>query len=127
MTYLVAVDGVLRTERGVPVFDMKILVLSLIENARVVFSAPEGSDAERFLGMERITGHAAVRYGNFLDNLADERSQGYVSAVLTPDTEVARVAFEQGVTAMLVTASAFANPKWRPDWKSWGEIVEESQ
>lgn len=124
MTFLVAVDGVLRDDRGNPLPDMKVLVVSLIANARVVFVAPEDSDVEIFLRRERITGYASVEYGDFLSILSEERSQGYVQAIMTPDTHVIRQAFKQGVTGMLVTASAFVNPMWRPERRSWGEIEE---
>lgn len=123
MTYLVAVDGVVRTDTGIPIKDVEILVRSLIVQQRVVFSAPEESDAAVYLEREGIVGHAGVRFGALLDNLREERAQGYVQAVLTPSTEDAKQVFDQGISVFLIGAQRVVNPLWRPTRKSWGEIT----
>lgn len=126
MTYLVAVDGVMRTDTGTPVKDVEILVRSLIVQQRVVFSAPEDSDAAIYLEREGIVGHAGVRYGELLDTLRQERAQGYVQAVLTPDTEEAKQVFAQGISVFLVGAQRVVDSRWRPTKRSWGEIAGSS-
>jgi len=130
VTLLVNVDGVLRTDVGVPLADGEQLVRSLIETNRVVLVSEVDTNEQKvqqFLALGGINGYANIYYGvDFLEALRRERLMGHVSMVFLADTELGRKVFEQGITVCLVTASSFVRPDWKPARKSWGQIIDEA-
>lgn len=130
MTILVNIDGVLRTDVGVPLADGEQLVRSLIETNRVVLVSEKDTNEQKvkqFLALGGINGYANIHYGvQFLEALRREREMGHVSMVFVASTKLGRRVFEQGITVCLVTASKFLRPDWKPTRKTWGEITSEA-
>lgn len=128
MTVLVPLDGFLRDGIGTPYVTGEMLLRTLCTNYRVVVchEGPE-EEARSWLARRGLASLPAAIHGGagMLDHMARERVHGSLDIVFTPDTEVAREVFAQGVTTMLVASSDFVNPRWRPERKSWGQLKEE--
>lgn len=126
-TIVVSVEGVLRTDAGVPLADGEQLVRTLIEHNRVVLVTPDTNEkkVKQFLALGGINGYADIYYGvDFMEALRRERSLGHVYLVFHADTAVAQEVFAQGVTVCLLAASTFLRPDWKPTRKTWGEITD---
>ena len=130
VTILVNIDGVLRTDIGVPLADGEQLVRSLIAGNRVVLVSPKDTSqlkVEQFLALGGIKGYAHIYYGeDVLGALRQERCMGTVSMVFLADTDIAQKVFRQGITVCLVAGATFVRPDWKPTRKTWGEITSEA-
>ena len=128
-TIIVHVEGVLRTDVGVPLADGEQLVRTLIETNRVVLVTGDTNEQKvrQFLALGGIKGYADIYYGvDLLEALRRERLLGHVYLVFLADTPTAQKVFDQGITVCLLAASTFINPEWKPTRKTWGEIVDNS-
>jgi hypothetical protein len=124
-TVVVAFDGVIRTDQGTPFQIGQMFYKVLVGGYRVVVASPLTVDqTEGYLKRNALLGWARIHEGTVLEALAAERVQSHVHFAITPDDDEARKIFEQGITVMLVGASDFVNPKWRPDRPSWGAMMK---
>lgn len=124
MTVLIQVAGVLRTDSGAPVQSVLAAAKALSDGLRVVFVGEDAAD-ELFLKREGLNTYGDFVTGPLMDALANARASGHVGLVITPDPDDARAIAKQGVNVFLCAASIVTNPRWRPERKGWGEIVEE--
>lgn len=123
-TIVVPFDGLIRTDQGHPFQLGQVLYKVLVGNYRVVVaSALPVDQTEGYLKRNALLGWARIHEGTVLEALAHERVQSHVHFAVTPDDDEARKIFEQGITVLLVGASDFVNPKWRPDRPTWGELM----
>lgn len=126
MTYIIALDGVLRDERKIPVYGMKLLLMSLNEVSRVVLAVSDVEEAERFLIRERMNDDYVLMRGTTVEVFHQEISRGEVYGVFSADSAEVREVVSAGVTGMLVASSSFMDPRWRPDARTWGQILNDS-
>lgn len=125
MNILLPVDGVLRSDVGAPVQVGEDLYRSLVQFNRVVLCTRDREKDATWLLRRNLTEHADLRESpTLLDALAEERVAGHVELVIASDTDEAKKVFRQGIAVALLASTDFIDPRWRPERKSWGEIVE---
>ena len=124
-TIIVPFDGLIRTDQGNPFQIGQVLYKVLVGNYRVVVASPLPVEkTEGYLKRNALLGWARIHEGTVTEALAAERVQSHVHFVITPHDDEARHIFEQGVSVMLLGASDFVNPKWRPDRPTWGAMMK---
>jgi hypothetical protein len=124
-TVVVPFDGLIRTDQGHPFQLGQVLYKVLVGNYRVVLASSLTQDqTEGYLKRNGLLGWARIHEGTVLEALAYERVQAHVHFAMTPDDMEARKIFEQGITVLLVGASDFVDPRWRPERPTWGQLMK---
>lgn len=127
-TIIVPFDGLIRTDQGQPYQTGQILYKVLTSNYRVIVaSLLEVEKTEAYLKRSGLLGWARIHQGSVLGALRHERVQSHIHFVMTPDDTEAKQIFAQGVSVMLIGASDFVNPKWRPEKRTWGQLTADME
>lgn len=125
-TIIVPFDGLIRTDQGHPFQIGQVIYKVLVSNYRVVIASPlDQEKTEGYLKRNALLGWARIHEGTILDALRRERVQAHIHFVMTPDNIEAQQIFAQGVTVLLIAGSDFVDPRWRPEKKTWGQLVAE--
>jgi hypothetical protein len=130
-------DGVLRTETRVPIFEGLYLYKSLNDNTSVFLACDDLADGKRWAKEHRlkavdgfITNADVGDYENkdWL-KVQHQMASGPIYMVVTADIELAKTCIENGVKAFLFLHPIYLSAKFRPDGrtgkKSWADLVEE--
>lgn len=137
MSIIVFMDGVLRTETRVPIFEGIYLYKSLNENTTVTLACDDLADGQRWCKEHKlksvdgfITNDSVGNYENkdWL-KIQSQMAASPVYMVVTADLELAKTCLENGVKVFLFLHPVYLNAKFRPDGrsgrKSWDALVQE--
>ena len=131
------VDGVLRSESGIPIYQGLALYRMFNEDVRVILLTDEREKTNRWLLEHKINKFDDLIDRNVPGVLEDPdieqvkyvRSQGKVELVVTSDTELAKKLLEIGLDTLLFLHPTYLRPEFRPDGRqgirSWAAIEEE--
>lgn len=137
MSIVLFVDGVLRTETKVPIFEGISVYRALNTDATVFLAVDDEKEAERWCQEHKFT-----NVDGFIDNSKVKtkedknfakveylRAQGPIFLVITADMELAKTCIENGVRVFMFLHPKYLNMKFRPDGrqgrKNWDAIKEE--
>ena len=139
MSVAIFVDGVLRGDGNVPIYQGLALYRMFNEDIRVVLLCEDKTLVHRWLLEHKI---------NKLDDIMDYtvpgilndpdfdlvkyvRSQGKLDLVITADIELSKKLLEIGMDTLMFLHPSYLRPEFRPDSRqgvrSWSEIEAESE
>jgi len=134
---VVFMDGVLRSEHRVPIFEGIMLYKSVNVNGIVMIACDDQEEAARWCKEHRmndidgfISNKTVGEYENkdFL-KVQHQQSTGPVHLVITADVELAKTLLEKGIKTLLFLHPIYLSAKFRPDGrsgrKSWTDLVGE--
>jgi hypothetical protein len=137
VTILVFLDGVLRTENKVPIFDGLSIYRALNENATVYIVCDDDKEADRWCKEHKVADVDGFisnnKVGDF-DNknflkIQHVQSSGPVEFVVTSDVDLATTCLENGIKTLLFVHPVYLSAKFRPDGrsgrKSWDDLLSE--
>lgn len=135
MSFIVALDGVLRSDNDKPITEGKYLFEALRHFGRTVIAMNE----TREKGLHWCTQNGIKNVDDVLDTSVDipderlpirqiqvARAIGRVDLVITSDPDTVLWCLENGVPAMLFVKSTTMHPNFRPDGgarRTWDEIT----
>lgn len=133
MTYLVALNGILKSENNTPIPEGRFLFEALRAQGRTVILLDEPrKDGEYWLRQQGILGIDDILDNSLQLNDGESlrvrqvnvaRSLGRVHAVVDSNPEVIAKVFSMGVTGILFAKPESMLPSYRPDGKkSWKDI-----
>lgn len=137
MAIVIYMDGVLRSEQRVPIYEGIALYKSLNANGVVMLAVEDQEEALRWCKEHRLNeldGFISDKtVGNYPDKeylkVQHQQSSGPVYLAITADVELSKKLLENGVKTLLFLHPVYFNAKFRPDGrsgrKSWGELVGE--
>lgn len=137
MSIIVFMDGVLRTETRVPIFEGIYLYRSLNENTTVTLACDDQEEAQRWCKehkLKDVDGFISNKSIGEYDNknwlkVQHQMASGPVYMVITADVDLAKTCLENGVRAFLFLHPIYLSAKFRPDGrsgrKSWDDLVGE--
>lgn len=137
MSIIVFMDGVLRTETRVPIFEGIYLYKSLNENTTITLACDDQEEAQRWClehKLKDVDGFISNKSIGEYDNkdwlkIQSQLATGPVYMVITSDLELAKTCIENGVRVFLFLHPIYLSAKFRPDGrsgrKSWDALVEE--
>lgn len=137
MSIVVFMDGVMRTETRVPIFEGIYLYRSLNENTTVTLACDDLAEADRWCKEHKIKDvdgfipNSAI--GNYENKdwlkVQHQMASGPVYMVITSDMDLAKICLENGVRVFLFLHPIYLSAKFRPDGregrKSWAAIKDE--
>lgn len=130
-------DGVLRSNSRVPIYEGLSLYKSLNVNGTVMLACDDGEEAARWCKEHNlkdvdgfISNSTIGEYENkSLLKVQHQQSQGPLHLVVTSDVELAVKLLENGVKTLLFLNPIYLSAKFRPDGregrKSWDALVGE--
>lgn len=130
-------DGVLRSEGHVPIYEGIALYKSLNVNGTVALACEDQDEAKRWCKQHKlvdvdafISDATVADYENKdLLKVQHQQAQGRVDLVITSDVEFSKTCLEQGVKTLLFLHPIYLSAKFRPDGrigrKSWDDLVGE--
>ncbi len=137
MAIVVFIDGVLRSENKVPIFEGISLYKSLNANGLVMIACEDQDDAARWCKEHKLTevdGFISNKtVGEYEDKdflkIQHQQSSGPLHMVVTADLDLARKCLENGVKTLVWLHPIYLSAKFRPDGrkgrKSWDDLVKE--
>lgn len=137
MSILLFMDGVVRTETGVPIFEGLTVYHALNKLGPVFLACKDEKEAERWCREHKMTDvdgyYGDDRFAKFDDKAWAKiqylQAQGQVYLVITADLTLAKRCLENGVKCLVSLYPKYLSPKFRPDGregqKAWGDIVGE--
>lgn len=137
MAIVVFMDGVVRNDNRVPIFEGLVLYRALNENGTVVFACDDQTEAARWCAEHKVKdvdGYLSDDKVANLDNkdfLKVQRQQatGPVEFVVTSDVDLATTCLENGIKTLLFLQPTYLSAKFRPDGRtgkqSWESLVSE--
>jgi hypothetical protein len=130
-------DGVLRTENRVPIYDGLTLYRSLNPHGTIFLACDDDKEALRWTkehSVDDVDGFIPNdRVGNY-DNrnflkVQHVQSSGPVEFVITSDVDLATMCLENGIKTLLFLHPTYFSAKFRPDGrsgrKSWDDLMQE--
>ena len=137
MTFLMFIDGVLRSHTGAPIYQGLGLYKLLAEGNRVLLLASDKDKDSVWLKQHKINNQDSV-IGTDLPSITVDpsfrqveycRAQGPVEAVITSDPILIKKLLEVGITSIAFLHPTYIKEEFRPDSRSgtkdWEAIVEE--
>lgn len=130
-------DGVLRSNSRVPIYEGLSLYKSLNVNGTVMLACDDGEEAARWCkehNLKDVDGFISnSTIGEYEDKnllkVQHQQSQGPLHLVVTSDVELAVKLLENGVKTLLFLNPIYLSAKFRPDGregrKSWDALVGE--
>lgn len=131
-------DGVLRSEQRVPIFEGIALYKSLNANGIVMLACDDADEALRWCKEHNLNDAvdgfiSDSQVGDYEDKewrkVQRQLSGNPVYLVITSDVDLATTCLEKGVKTLLFLHPIYLNAKFRPDGrqgrKSWEELVGE--
>lgn len=137
MSIVVFMDGVLRTDTKVPIFEGIMLYRALNLDATVLLACGDEQDAIRWCKEHKIKdvdgfiSDSKVAASDNKDWLKVQQQQalGTVYFVITSDLDLAKTCLENGVRVLTFIHPIYLSPKFRPDGRdgrrSWDAVVGE--
>ena len=137
MAIVVFMDGVLRSETRVPIYEGISLYKSLNVNGTVMIACDDQEEAMRWCKEHRLVdsdgfiSNATVGDYENKDFLKIQHQQAIsqVHLVITANVELATKCLENGIKTMLFLNPVYMSAKFRPDGrtgrKSWSDLVGE--
>lgn len=132
-------DGVLRTDTKVPIFEGISVYRALNNGTKVVFGVDDEVEASRWCKEHRF-----LEIDGFIDNKGLEsveperkdfakvqklQAQGPIFLVITCDLDLAKICIENGIRTFLFLHPKYLSHKFRPDGRegkrSWNDIQVE--
>jgi len=137
VSIIVFMDGVLRTDTRVPIFEGLYTYRSFNDNTTVVLACDDAVEAERWCKEHKLkdvdgfVSNASV--GDYENKdwlkVQHQMASGQVYMVVTADLDLAKTCLENGVKVFLFVHPVYLSAKFRPDGrsgrKSWDALVEE--
>ena len=136
MSIVLFMDGVLRTDTKVPIFEGVSVYRALNNGTKVVLAVDDEKEAVRWCKEHRF-----IEIDGFIDNVGLEaihphekdfakvqkvQSQGPIFLVVTCDLELAKICIENGIRVFLFLHPKYLSHKFRPDGRegrrSWDDI-----
>jgi hypothetical protein len=134
---VVFLDGVLRTDKKVPIFEGVALYKSLNVNGTVAIACDDKEEAARWCKEHKLNDT-----DGFIDNktigeyenkdllkVQHQQAQGPVHLVITANVDLATTLLENGIKTLLFLHPVYLSAKFRPDGrsgrKSWDDLVNE--
>ena len=137
MTFLMFVDGVLRSHTGAPIYQGLGLYRMLNEHNRVVLLCSDKAKDDNWLKQHRINKLDDL-VGRDIPAMTDDpefrqveycRGMGTVEMVITSNSQLASRLLAVGVTTNLFLHPSYIKEEFRPDSKdgrrAWDDIVQE--
>jgi len=137
VTFLMFVDGVLRSHTGSPIYQGLGLYRMLVENNRVVLLCEDKKADDVWLKQHKINKLDDL-IGRDIPFMTDDptyrqveycRGQGPVEAVITSDPELVNKLLTVGITAIGFFHPSYIKEEFRPDSRqgirTWASISEE--
>lgn len=137
MSIIVFMDGVLRTETRVPIFEGIYLYKCLNDQTTVVIACDDLQDAQRWCKEHKlkdvdgfISNDSVANYENknWL-KIKHQLQSAPVYMVITSDVDLAKTCLENGIKSLLFVHPIYLNARFRPDGgpgkKSWDALVQE--
>lgn len=138
MSIVIFMDGVLRTDTRVPIFEGISLYKALNANTTVMLACEDEKEALRWCKEHKLSDvDGFVSDGDVPAGALDkqwlkvqlQQSAGLVHLIITSDLELAKQCLENGVKTLAFLHPVYLSPKFRPDGrdgrKSWDAIVDE--
>ena len=137
MTFLMFIDGVLRTHTNTPIYQGLGLYRLLAENNRVLLISANKEVDDVWLRQHKINKIDDL-IGREIPSMTDNpefrqveycRGQGPVEMVITSNPVLAKELLEVGITTMVFLQPSYVKEEFRPDSrvgrKSWEDISTE--
>lgn len=130
-------DGVLRSDNKVPIYEGISLYKSLNANGTVMLACDDAEDAARWCkehNLKDVDGFISnASIGEYEDKdllkVQHQQAQGPLHLVVTSNVELAVKLLESGVKTLLFLSPIYLSAKFRPDGregrKSWEALVGE--
>jgi hypothetical protein len=130
-------DGVLRTETRVPIFEGLSIYRLLKAGTSVFLAVEDEKEAERWCVEHKVNEVDGFIPDSKVDKFENkdwlkiqlQQAAGQVYLVVTSDVELAKTCLENGVKVFLFLHPIYLSPKFRPDGregrKSWLDLVNE--
>lgn len=130
-------DGVLRSDNKVPIYEGISLYKSLNANGTVMLACDDAEDAARWCkehNLKDVDGFISnASIGEYEDKdllkVQHQQAQGPLHLVVTSNVELAVKLLESGVKTLLFLSPIYLSAKFRPDGregrKSWEDLVGE--
>lgn len=137
MAIVVFLDGVMRSETRVPIFEGISLYKSLDVNGIVSIACDDAEEAARWCKEHKLTAVdnfiSDATVGEYEDKdilkVQHQQSQGPVHLVITADVDLAKQLLERGIKTLLFLHPIYLSAKFRPDGrdgrKKWDDLVGE--
>ena len=137
MAIVVFLDGVMRSDNKVPIFEGISLYKALNANAKVAIACEDEEEAQRWClehKLEDVDGFISDKTVGEYENkdllkVQYQQGQGPLHLVLTGDVDFAQTLLANGIKALLFVHPVYLSPKFRPDGrvgrKSWTDLVGE--
>lgn len=137
MSIIVFMDGVLRTDTKVPIFEGLYLYRTLNENTTVLLACSDEQEAARWCKEHKIKDVDGFIGDNKVNAVDDkdwlkiqlQQSAGRIYMVITPDLDLAKTCLENGVKVLAFLNPVYMSQKFRPDGRegrrSWDAVVGE--
>lgn len=137
MSIVLFMDGVLRTDTKVPIFEGIYLYRALSADSTVLLACEDEQEALRWCKEHKINdvdgfiGDSKVTAADGKDWLKVQLQQaaGRVYFVITSNMELAKTCLENGVKVLNFLHPVYLSPKFRPDGRegrrSWDAVVGE--
>lgn len=137
MSIIVFMDGVLRTETRVPIFEGIYLYKSLNENTTITLACDDAEEAQRWCKehkLKDVDGFISNKSVGDYENkswlkIQSQMAAGPIYMVVTADIDLAKTCLENGVKVFLFIHPIYLSAKFRPDGrsgrKSWDALVGE--
>lgn len=137
MAIVLFIDGVLRSQTKVPIYEGIALYKSLNVNGTVMLACDDQEEALRWCTEHKLTdvdgfiSNATV--GEYEDKdflkIQHQQASGALHFVVLSNVDLATKCLQNGIKTLLWLHPVYMSPKFRPDGgygrKSWGELVGE--
>jgi hypothetical protein len=130
-------DGVLRSDSKVPIYEGISLYKSLNVNGTVMLACADQDEAARWCKEHKLTdidGFISNKtVGEYEDKdflkIKHQQASGPLHLVVVADIELAKTCLQNGIKTLLWLHPVYLSPKFRPDGrvgrKSWDDLVGE--
>lgn len=137
MAIIVFMDGVLRSDSRVPIFEGLALYKSLNATGTVKIACDDAEEAARWCKEHKLSDNDGFVSDSSVGEYKDKdllkvqhvQAQGPLHLVITADVDLATRLLEKGVKTLLFLHPIYFNAKFRPDGregrKSWDDLVGE--
>lgn len=137
MSMIVFMDGVMRNENKVPIFEGISLYKALNANATVMLACEDEEEAIRWSTQHKLTevdGYLSDKSVGEYENkdflkIQQQAAKAPIYFVVTDRVDLATTCLENGVRCLLFVHPVYMSGKFRPDGregrKSWDELMGE--
>jgi len=134
---VIFMDGVMRSESKIPIYEGISLYKSLNVNGTVMLACDDQEEAARWCKEHKLTGIDGFisnkTVGEYEDKdflkIQHQQSNGPLHMVIVSDIDLAKKCLQNGIKTLLWLHPVYLSPKFRPDGrtgrKSWDDLVGE--